>query len=434
MDPHFGISCVTYKKTILKMKRFLLLLPLVILCSICTGQECNIEFEDFENWDTDWIPYYPGAAEPMVWEGWDQTAFYLDIASPFFQRDDTVALEVIHVIEEDNPGLLEYSFQYYNECGWIALGFLSRYESETDVDTIKYLDLWWGGMVIDGDTIEYCQDRGNDFQEYKFQLDYQTQTFTVVCPSDPDYEFDFDIAADKFYGVAFGSNQCGFLSDICVNNTPLFLDNDNDSYFSNVDCDDNDPAVNPGAQEIPYNGKDDDCNPMTLEDDLDQDDFELDLDCDDNDPLVNPNAIEIPYNGKDDDCNELTLEDDLDEDGFAREEDCNDSDPSINPDATDIPNNGIDEDCDGSDFISSTLELGGKQIDVFPIPTDRYLYIQGVNDITVDVFSTSGSTFDVMYSDGVLDLEGLDSGHYVIKISSKADPSQFATTRIALFK
>ncbi len=85
-----------------------------------------------------------------------------------------------------------------------------------------------------------------------------------------------------------------------------WYDGDNDGYPRATDCNDTDPLVNPGATEVPYNGKDDDCNPATKDDDLDGDGYLIATDCNDNDPSVNPGAIEISFNGKDDDCNEAT--------------------------------------------------------------------------------------------------------------------------------
>ncbi len=72
-------------------------------------------------------------------------------------------------------------------------------------------------------------------------------------------------------------------------------------------------------------------------------------DCDDNDTTVNPEAPETPYNGKDDDCDPNTPDDDLDGDGYGIVSDCDDDDPDINPDACDIKGDGIDQDCDGGD-------------------------------------------------------------------------------------
>ena len=42
-------------------------------------------------------------------------------------------------------------------------------------------------------------------------------------------------------------------------------DRDNDGYTSDVDCDDWNPEVNPGAEEVLNNGRDDDCNAETLD-------------------------------------------------------------------------------------------------------------------------------------------------------------------------
>jgi hypothetical protein len=120
------------------------------------------------------------------------------------------------------------------------------------------------------------------------------------------------------------------------------------------DCNDGDATINPAAEEVAYDGIDNDCDGSDLCD-VDLDGYDDDGtncagdDCDDTDPTINLGAEEIWYDGVDQDCN--TLSDyDADEDGHDKGtsggDDCDDADPDTYPGAPDTPYDGLVNDCD----------------------------------------------------------------------------------------
>lgn len=87
------------------------------------------------------------------------------------------------------------------------------------------------------------------------------------------------------------------------------------------------------------------------EDDQDGDCYAPPEDCDDSNPYVYPGADEVPYDGRDNDCagdGDLT---DWDGDGYhgatVGGDDCNDGNPEIHPAAGELCHDGTDNDCDG---------------------------------------------------------------------------------------
>ena len=132
------------------------------------------------------------------------------------------------------------------------------------------------------------------------------------------------------------------------------------------DCDDEDPYSNPAADDIPYDGKDNDCAGDGDLTDFDQDGYDSDKvggeDCNDGNPAIYPGAEEVCYDGIDQDCAGDEDSNDCDGDGYDgyppdNATDCDDNDPTVNPGADEIWYDGADQDCSG--YLDSDYDQDG---------------------------------------------------------------------------
>ena len=115
---------------------------------------------------------------------------------------------------------------------------------------------------------------------------------------------------------------------------------------------------------------------------------------------------------------ETALAIDADSDGYSSEEDCDDNNPDINPDAEEIANNGIDEDCDGMDLVTSTHELSGSKIKVFPNPVIDLINIEVSKNLTykTSLFDLQGRLIESSNNSKTINVSSLPSGTYILEI------------------
>ncbi|MEE2750039.1 MAG: putative metal-binding motif-containing protein [Myxococcota bacterium] len=111
-------------------------------------------------------------------------------------------------------------------------------------------------------------------------------------------------------------------------------------------------------------------NPAWAQVDADGDGYATPEDCDDNDASIHPGAEDIPGDGIDQDCDGADATEDTgdsgtdaDGDGYLTPEDCDDTDASIHPGAEDIPDDGIDQNCDGVDGVAEPVDTGDTSAD-----------------------------------------------------------------------
>ncbi|MFH4965434.1 MopE-related protein [Gaetbulibacter sp. M235] len=246
--------------------------------------------------------------------------------------------------------------------------------------------------------------------------------------------------------VGYSDNNTDCDDDNPTIHSPIiyYVDADNDGYGSNIeallcessapsgysensmDCNDSDPNVNPEAIEILDNGKDDDCNPATLDSSADTDDdgdgqTENEGDCDDTDPTINTNAIEI-CDGKDNNCDGQidegvtnTYYADSDSDGYGN--------PGLTKQACSKPIGYVSDNTDCDDTNAA-------------IHAPITYYVDADNDgygstTTIDLCETSAP---IGYSDNNTDCDDTNAAiHSPITYYVDADEDGFGSTTTADF-
>ena len=245
-------------------------------------------------------------------------------------------------------------------------------------------------------------------------------------------------------------------------------DLDADGYSAEEDCDDENPDIFPGAEEI-CDGVDNDCNDevdegvlLTFYEDADGDGYgaadqpveaceasdstaDSDQDCDDDSADVYPGAPEddcadpTDYN-----CDGSVQYGDADSDGWAACEDCNDADAAINPGSEELCD-GLDNDCnlktDGADardaepyYLDSDGDgFGDPAIKVYDCEMpDGYSFLDSdCDDINAQVYpgaeeicdgldsDCDSATGELLYPSDVSDLQlAVDSGEPEICIEA----------------
>lgn len=153
--------------------------------------------------------------------------------------------------------------------------------------------------------------------------------------------------------------------------------------------------------------------------DNDGDGLRSDIDCDDSDADIYQGNVETPYDGKDNDCDTSTPDDDLDNDGYGIAEDCDDTNPSIYPGAEEISDNQQDDNCNGliDEVNTKTSDKIKSQVNVYPNPSSDLLHVHCRAVIKELVLvSQNGKVVRRSSNQNMLDVKGLVSELYFLQV------------------
>ena len=234
----------------------------------------------------EWFEVYNTTSSPVVMDGWiieDGSNGSTSVISSFTLAPNDYAVFAGFNIPGAHGGVVfDYFFDYEmpsfnNESSYADVGDTSCPDgvilstaNGTLVDQVLY-DYGYGFYIGNSSSSTSCS--GNTapigFPDQNFGSRY---SMMLNCNPGVMNSMDNDLAANwSFSTSVYDDNSAEEYSDqygtpgAQNDNCTALVDNDMDTYLSDVDCDDNNPDVNPGQTEIPGNGLDDDCDPSTLD-------------------------------------------------------------------------------------------------------------------------------------------------------------------------
>jgi len=269
---------------------------------------------------------------------------------------------------------------------------------------------------------------------------YEYPVIGIINPGGELYEGGTASERTAFFGIT-QANYWSSVSKELFKNTLQWVirgeDEDKDGFYFDDDCNDNNASIYPGAEEIPYNGVDEDCDGEDLED-VDGDGYKAEIaggnDCNDEDETINPGASSVYDNCRNDAPMIETIEKIIVEESEdvviqveAEDPEVDDINYSIN-DSRFAQDENIfswitDYDDEGTYFFTVTASDGNLSSEIEVEVEVRNKNQKPVCEVVPDLEWKEDETASLNLSEYCKDLDGDALEYYVYNTSSSSDIS-----------
>ncbi len=213
------------------MKTFTPFFLILFFSFFGNAQDCNLVFEDFESFtpnsstncngsgivaqsNGDWILYSEDSKDGCIADFGSGEGNILDLQANFFRP------QIIQVLNENQLDSLTLRFDFYNECGGLVLEFLESFVDDNNLVKLSEISISNSLLIIGSDTFEICYSQSNAFNPIELILDFSAHQLTLVCTEGAAQTVDFLVPGDQIFGIAYGSNQCNYIDNLCLDIVP----------------------------------------------------------------------------------------------------------------------------------------------------------------------------------------------------------------------